>query len=118
MRVLVAGASPGGHQAPTFACRPLVSAVHDRSYAGGLPPGGLHPIGADHCPEREPSRARSVGLSRCFGRAEAACALELCECERTPPKDLGTLDGSRGGLILPRGVKAAYPRSPLALAAI
>jgi hypothetical protein len=26
----------------------------------------------------------------------------------TRPKDLGTLDGSRGGLILPRRVKAAF----------
>jgi hypothetical protein len=29
----------------------------------GLPPGGLHPIGADHCPEREPSRAWSEVLT-------------------------------------------------------
>jgi hypothetical protein len=28
--------------------------VHDRSYARGLPPGGLHPIGADHCPGAGP----------------------------------------------------------------
>jgi hypothetical protein len=43
----------------------------------GLPPGGLHPIGADHCPEREPSRAWSAGLPRCFGRTEAPRA-EVC----------------------------------------
>jgi hypothetical protein len=31
----------------------------------------------------------------------------VCACGRGRPKDLGTLDGSRGGLILPRRVKAA-----------
>jgi hypothetical protein len=30
-------------------------------------------------------------------------------CGWARPKDLGTLDGSRGGLILPRRVKAACP---------
>jgi hypothetical protein len=45
-----------------------------------LPPGGLHPIGADHGPERERSRAWSAGLPRCFGRAEARCARGVCAC--------------------------------------
>jgi hypothetical protein len=63
-----------GYQAAAEALREPIRAVHDRSYAGGLPPGGLHPIGADHCPEREPSRAWSAGLRRCFGRAEAGQA--------------------------------------------
>ena len=35
-----------------------------------------------------------------------ACA-RLCEYGGPRPKDLGTLDGSRGGLIIPRRVKAA-----------
>jgi hypothetical protein len=46
----------------------------------GLPPGGLHPIGADHCPEREPSRAWSAGLRRCFGRADASRRRGMWEC--------------------------------------
>src|SRR5258708_1109007 len=33
---------------------------------------------------------------------------------RTRPKDLGTLDGSRGGLILPRRVKVALPGAMMA----
>ena len=41
-------------------------------------------------------------LSACEGHARA---------EGARPKDLGTLDGSRGGLIIPRRVKAA-PRRP------
>jgi hypothetical protein len=62
-----------GHQA---ACRRrvLIVAVHGRSWPCGLPPGGLHPIGADHCPEREQSRAWSRRLPRCFGRAKAGRA--------------------------------------------
>ena len=63
----------GGDQTAATACRAPILEVHDRSYASGLPSGGLHPIGADHCPEREPSRAWSAGLARCFGRAEAQC---------------------------------------------
>ena len=31
-----------------------------RAVPVGLPPGGLHSIGADHCPEREPSSAWSA----------------------------------------------------------
>ena len=57
VRVPAAAASYGGDQAATAALRAPILAVHDRSYSSGLPPGGLHPIGADHCPEREPSRA-------------------------------------------------------------
>src|SRR5262245_41661830 len=34
-----------------------------------------------------------------------------CASGRTRPKDLGTLDGSRGGLILQRRVKAAPARA-------
>src|SRR5262245_51754640 len=43
---------------------------------------------------------------------EARCARGLRGCGGARPKDLGTLDGSRGGLILPRRVKAAFPRLP------
>jgi hypothetical protein len=53
---------------PALAARATICALHAGSYATGLPPGGLHPICADHCPEREPSRAWSAGLPRCFGR--------------------------------------------------
>jgi len=108
VRVPVAAASRRGDQAAAAAGRAVILAVHDRSYASGFPPGGLHPIGADHCPERERSRAWSAGLPRCFGRAEAQRARGLCGCRGARPKDLGTLDRSRGGLILPRRVKAAF----------
>src|SRR5215472_18446485 len=57
VRVPVAGASLGGDQAAAAARPAPVLAVHDRSCAWGFPPGGLHPIGADHRPERELSRA-------------------------------------------------------------
>jgi hypothetical protein len=109
VRVPGAGASRSGDQAAAAASPAPLLAVHDRSCASGFPPGGLHPIGADHCPERERSRAWSEGLPRCFGRAEAPGARGLCACGGARPKDLGTLDGSRGGLILPRRVKAGPP---------
>src|SRR5258708_20613450 len=108
VRVPVAAASRRGDQAAAAAGRAVILAVHDRSYASGFPPGGLHPIGADHCPERERSRAWSAGLARCFGRAEAQRARGLYGCRGARPKHLGTLDCSRGGLILPRRVKAVF----------
>src|SRR5215469_16300611 len=74
VRVPGAGASLGGDQAAAAARPAPVLAVHDRSCAWGFPSGGLHPVGADHRPERELSRAWSAGLPRCFGRAEAPCA--------------------------------------------
>jgi hypothetical protein len=58
------------------------------------------------------------GPSRCFGRAEASCARGLCECRATWPKDLETLDGSRGGLILPRRVKASLRYATLLTEAV
>jgi hypothetical protein len=94
--------------AAAAALRAPICVVHGLRYAGGLPRGGFHPIGADHCPEREPSRAWSAGLPRCFGRAEAQCAEVCMSAEGARPKDLGTLDGSRGGLMLPRRVKATH----------
>jgi hypothetical protein len=96
-----------GDQAAALARRAVIRAVNDRSYASGLPPGGLHLIGADHCPEREPSRAWSAGLPRCFGREVAQNVPGYAHAGGARPKDLGTLDGSCGGLILPRRVKAA-----------
>jgi hypothetical protein len=39
--------------------------------------------------------------------AAGRCSLGCARVEGARPKDLGTLDGSRGGLILPRRVKAA-----------
>jgi hypothetical protein len=42
--------------------------------------------------------------------AETQHARGLYECGGARPKDLGTLDGSRGGLILPRRVKATPAR--------
>jgi len=81
VRVLAAAASYGGDQAATAALRAPILAVHDRSYSSGRPPGGLHPIGADHCPERQRSRAWSGRVSRtskmlwpCRGAAGAGCA--------------------------------------------
>jgi len=84
VRVLAAAASYGGDQAATAALRAPILAVHDRSYSSGRPPGGLHPIGADHCPERQRSRAWSGRVSRtskmlwpCRGlRGRGVCACE------------------------------------------
>ncbi len=77
VRVAVAGASQSGHQATAAKFQAPIRAVHDRSYASAFPPGGLHPIGADHCPEREPSRAWSAGLPRCFWPCRGS-AREVC----------------------------------------
>jgi hypothetical protein len=66
-----AGAPGTGDQSAALAVLAVIRAVHDRYYTSGLLPGGLHLIGADHCPEREPSRAWSAGLLRCFGRGWA-----------------------------------------------
>ncbi len=81
-----AGASGTGNQAAALAVLAVIIAGHDRSHASGLPPGGLHPIGADHRPERERSRAWSAGLPRCFGREEASRTRGLCECGGARPK--------------------------------
>src|ERR1022692_1103949 len=84
---------------------------HGVSWPRGVPPGGLHPIGADHCLERE--------LSRAWSRRDFQDALAVSkhgepdpalEKGRVRPKDLETLDSSRGRLILPRRVKATPVR--------
>jgi hypothetical protein len=78
-----AGPCRSGHEAAALAGRLRTAAGRWRPgrghrflprRAGGLPAGGHHPIGADQCREREPSRARSAGLRRCFSRAEARWA--------------------------------------------
>ena len=87
---------------------------HGVSWPCGIAPGGLHPIGADHRLERELSRAWS---RRDF--QDALAASNHGERDAVPmrkparPKDLETLDRSRGRLILPRRVKAAHSASPL-----
>jgi hypothetical protein len=68
-----------GNRPPPLGCQAVVDSVLGRAQrglrgaglagavrhgvswavAGGVAPGGLHPIGADHCLEREPSRAWS-----------------------------------------------------------
>jgi hypothetical protein len=45
-------------------------------------------------------------------RCGSSWVRRVARAERLRSKDLGTLDGFRGGLILPRRVKAA-PRHPL-----
>jgi hypothetical protein len=106
VHVRAAGASPIGQQAAAAARRALILSVHDRSCAAGLPPGGLHPIGADHCPQREPSRAWS---RRDFHDALAVQNRDdrggCAGAEGARSRILEPLDGSRGGLILPRRVK-------------
>jgi hypothetical protein len=89
-----------GHRSLLFMIAPIGVACHLVGFTDGR----------RSLPGAEPSRAWSAGLSRCFGRAEAQCAREFGTCGRARPKDLGTLDGSRGGLIIPRRVKAALPR--------
>jgi len=81
VRVPAAAAFYGGDQAAAAALRAPILAVHDRSYSSGRPPGDLHPIGADHCPERQRSRAWSGRVSRtfkmlwpCRGSTGAGCA--------------------------------------------
>jgi hypothetical protein len=107
VHVPAAGASPVGHRAAAAARRALILAVHDRSSAAGLPPGGLHPTGAGQYPEREPSRAWS---GRDFQDALAVQNRDESRGVRRPGRGRGQrilepLDGSRGGLILPRRVK-------------
>jgi hypothetical protein len=50
--------------------------------------------------------------TRCFGRAEARSTRGCIPAGGKRPKDLGTLDGSRGGLILPRRAKVTHTTSP------
>ena len=102
VRVPAAAASDRGDQARTAALRAPVLAVHDRSYSSGLPPGGLHPIGADHCPERLPWRADNPapGEGRpppigCGPMAAASLVGNTCSCCQDGGDARVSLEGDR-----------------------